>query len=61
MYALIIHQHSLLQYPTQEYGSGNLSKKHSTFFASMMRELGLSEQPEEYLDAVPWQVVRRSR
>jgi hypothetical protein len=40
----------------QEYGNGRLPKKHSTFFASMMRELNLSDEPEAYLDTVPWQV-----
>jgi hypothetical protein len=40
----------------QEYGNGRMPKKHSTFFASMMRELGLSDEPEAYLDTVPWQV-----
>lgn len=42
--------------PMQEYGSGRLSRKHSTFFAAMMRELGLVTQNEAYLDLVPWQV-----
>jgi hypothetical protein len=40
----------------QEYGLGRLSKKHSTFFAAMMRELGLCDTPERYLAHVPWQV-----
>ena len=38
----------------QEYGSGRYSRKHSTFFATMMRELDLSTEPEFYFDAVPW-------
>ena len=39
----------------QEYGSGRLHKKHSTFFAAMMRELGLETREEHYFDLVPWQ------
>ena len=41
----------------QEYGTGRYAKKHSTFFAKMMEELGLSTTPEGYLDLVPWQVL----
>ena len=39
----------------QEYGSGRLHKKHSTFFAQMMTELGLNTREEHYFDLVPWQ------
>ena len=39
----------------QEYGTGRYNKKHSTFFATMMRELGLNEENEFYFDLVPWQ------
>lgn len=39
----------------QEYGTGRYNKKHSTFFATMMRELELNEEPEFYFDLVPWQ------
>ncbi len=45
----------------QEYGTGRYAKKHSTFFATMMAELGLSTKPEAYLDLVPWQVCCRHR
>ncbi|KAL6753525.1 iron-containing redox enzyme-domain containing protein [Haematococcus lacustris] len=41
----------------EEYGAGRMAKKHSTFFASMMRELKLDDTPEVYLDEVPWQVL----
>lgn len=41
----------------EEYGAGKLSRKHSTFFAQMMAELGLETQPEGYFDLVPWQVL----
>lgn len=39
----------------EEYGTGRYNKKHSTFFATMMRELGLNEENEFYFDLVPWQ------
>ena len=39
----------------QEYGTGRFNKKHSTFYAAMMRELGLSDRNEDYLRLVPWQ------
>lgn len=41
----------------EEYGAGKLSRKHSTFFAQMMAELGLRTEPEGYFDLVPWQVL----
>jgi len=41
----------------EEYGNGRLSRKHSTFFAQMMAELGLRTELEAYLDLVPWQVL----
>lgn len=41
----------------EEYGAGKLSRKHSTFFAQMMAELGLQTEPEGYFDLVPWQVL----
>ena len=39
----------------QEYGTGRYNKKHSTFFAKMMQELGLNQENEFYFDLVPWQ------
>ncbi|MDX2230221.1 MAG: iron-containing redox enzyme family protein [Leptolyngbyaceae cyanobacterium bins.349] len=41
----------------EEYGNGKLSRKHSTFFAKMMEEVGLDTQPEGYFDLVPWEVL----
>ena len=41
----------------EEYGSGRLARKHSTFFAQMLAELGLHTEPEAYFDLVPWQVL----
>lgn len=31
--------------------------KHSTFFTTMLEDLGLSAEPEAYLDLVPWEVL----
>ncbi|BDA45408.1 hypothetical protein COCOBI_07-1950 [Coccomyxa sp. Obi] len=39
----------------EEYGTGRYAKKHSTFFATMMLELGLCTEPEYYFSLVPWQ------
>ena len=41
----------------EEYGVGRYNKKHSTFFAKMMTELGLSTEPEKYFDLSPWQCL----
>lgn len=41
----------------EEYGNGKLSRKHSTFFAHMMTEVGLDTQPEGYFELVPWEVL----
>ncbi|AFY33634.1 iron-containing redox enzyme family protein [Calothrix sp. PCC 7507] len=50
-------QATLFRVLLEEYGNGRLSRKHSTFFAQMMAELGLKTEPEAYLDLVPWQVL----
>ena len=50
-------QATLIRVLLEEYGSGKLSRKHSTFFAQMMAELDLNTQPEGYFDLVPWQVL----
>lgn len=50
-------QCTLVRVLLEEYGNGRLSRKHSTFFAQMMTEVGLSTQPEAYFDLVPWQVL----
>ncbi|PNH01752.1 hypothetical protein TSOC_012328 [Tetrabaena socialis] len=39
----------------EEYGVGKLGHKHSTFYNSMMAQLGLDTRPEAYYDLVPWQ------
>ncbi len=50
-------QATLIRVLLEEYGNGRLSRKHSTFFAQMMAELGLNTQPEAYLEIVPWEVL----
>jgi hypothetical protein len=50
-------QATLTRVLIEEYGNGRLSRKHSTFFALMMSELGLNIQPEAYFDLVPWQIL----
>jgi hypothetical protein len=50
-------QTTLMRVLMEEYGSGRLNRKHSTFFAQMMQELGLNPEPETYLDLVPWPVL----
>lgn len=39
----------------EEYGGGRYTRKHSTFYKTMMQELGLETAEEHYLDLVPWQ------
>lgn len=41
----------------EEYGSGKLSRKHSTHFATMLEECNLDSRPEAYFDLVPWEVL----
>ncbi len=50
-------QATLTRVLLEEYGNGRLGRKHSTFFAQMMAELGLNTDPEAYLDIVPWEVL----
>jgi hypothetical protein len=50
-------QATLTKVLLEEYGNGRLARKHSTFFAQMLTELGLSTQPEAYFDLVPWEVL----
>jgi hypothetical protein len=50
-------QATLIRVLLEEYGNGRLSRKHSTFFAQMMAELGLKTEPEGYFDIVPWEVL----
>jgi hypothetical protein len=41
----------------EEYGSGKLSRKHSTHFATMLEECGMDSTPEAYFDIIPWEVL----
>jgi hypothetical protein len=41
----------------EEYGSGKLSRKHSTHFAIMLEECDMDARPEAYFDLVPWEVL----
>lgn len=41
----------------EEYGAGRLSRKHSTFFATMLETLDMDTTPEAYLNLVPWEVL----
>ncbi|GAB4185536.1 MAG: hypothetical protein Fur006_24080 [Coleofasciculaceae cyanobacterium] len=50
-------QATLIRVLLEEYGNGRLTRKHSTFFAQMMAELGLKTEPEAYFDIVPWEVL----
>jgi hypothetical protein len=50
-------QATLIRVLLEEYGNGRLGRKHSTFFAQMMAEMGLNTQPEGYFDLAPWQLL----
>jgi hypothetical protein len=41
----------------EEYGYGRLARKHSSYFATMLAELGMDTTPEAYFDSVPWPVL----
>jgi len=41
----------------EEYGNGRLSRKHSTFFETMLNEFDMQTKPEAYIDSVPWEVL----
>jgi hypothetical protein len=50
-------QAALIRVLLEEYGHGRLSRKHSTFFAKMMAELGLNTEPEYYFYLAPWELL----
>ena len=50
-------QCTLVRVLLEEYGNGRLARKHSTFFAQMLAELGMHTEPEAYFDLVPWEVL----
>ena len=41
----------------EEYGCGRMPRKHSSYFATMLTDLGMDTTPEAYFDSVPWQVL----
>ena len=41
----------------EEYGGGQLRRKHSSFFSAMLDEFDMNTAPETYLDLVPWEVL----
>jgi hypothetical protein len=41
----------------EEYGTGRLSRKHSSYFITMLEELGMQTEPEAYFNVVPWEVL----
>jgi hypothetical protein len=41
----------------EEYGFGHLERKHSSYFAEMLREADMSTEPEHYFELVPWEVL----
>jgi len=41
----------------EEYGSGRLTRKHSSHFTTMLAKLEMQTEPEAYLDLVPWEVL----
>ena len=41
----------------EEYGGGRLARKHSTFFAEMLTDLGMSLAPEAYFELAPWETL----
>ncbi|HEY9699933.1 MAG TPA: iron-containing redox enzyme family protein [Trichocoleus sp.] len=50
-------QAMLIRVLMEEYGNGRFNRKHSTFFANMMAELGLKTEPESYFDLAPWELL----
>lgn len=50
-------QSTLTRILLEEYGGGRMHRKHSTFFAEMLEQVGLSSRPEAYLAVVPWEVL----
>ena len=41
----------------EEYGGGRIGRKHSTYFTTMLTDLGMQTEPEAYLDLVPWELL----
>jgi len=41
----------------EEYGKGNLARKHSSYFSTMLEEFKMNTRPEAYFDLAPWEVL----
>ncbi len=41
----------------EEYGGGWFSRKHSSYFTTMLESLNMDARPEAYLDRVPWEML----
>ena len=41
----------------EEYGKGNLARKHSSYFFAMLEEFKMNTRPEAYFDLAPWEVL----
>ncbi|TDJ58486.1 MAG: iron-containing redox enzyme family protein [Nitrospina sp.] len=41
----------------EEYGKGLLTKKHSSYFSTMLAEFKMDTQPEAYFSLAPWEVL----
>tara|TARA_B100000315_G_scaffold248866_1_gene279268 strand:+ start:5464 stop:6543 length:1080 start_codon:yes stop_codon:yes gene_type:complete len=41
----------------EEYGGGKLARKHTSFFSTMLKAVGMSVKPEAYFEVVPWEVL----
>jgi Iron-containing redox enzyme len=50
-------QAMLIRVLMEEYGNGRFNRKHSTFFAQMMKEVDLKTEPEAYFDLAPWELL----
>jgi hypothetical protein len=42
---------------SEEYGKGILTRKHSTYFTTMLKQFKMDTQPEAYFDLAPWEVL----
>ena len=41
----------------EEYGCAKLTRKHSSFFSTMLENFGMHTKPEAYFDLAPWEVL----
>lgn len=50
-------QCTLIKVLLEEYGNGRFNRKHSTYFAAMLKEFDMNTEPEGYFNLVPWEVL----